>query len=244
MKLLQLFGSLLWKTKAGLRSGSLTDEMRQGIINNFHQHYYDLGGKGGTWTNTRWFGTLVAKCPFDLWVYQEIIHEIRPDLIVETGTATGGSALFMANICDLLQSGRILTVDVAEQPRPKHSRVKYVTDSSISPAFVKQVEEECKHAKTVLVVLDSDHSRSHVLAEMRLFHRFVTTGSYLIVEDSNVAGHPVFPEHGPGPYEAIDDFMRENRDFEIDLDRQKFMVTFNPNGYLKKTGSGGKAGKT
>lgn len=179
-------------------------------------------------------GTIVAKCPFDLWVYQEILHEVRPDLIIEAGTATGGSALFMAGICDLLQNGKIITVDVAEQPRPAHPRVRYVTGSSIAPEFISLVEAEAKQAKKVLVVLDSDHSKSHVLAEMRLLHRFVTVGSYLIVEDSSVNGHPVFPEHGAGPYEAIEEFVKENRQFKIDLEREKFLMSFNPNGYLRR----------
>lgn len=238
MKLLQLLGSLFWQTKAKLRSGSMTEERRRQVIDNFHQLYYDLGAAGRTWTNTRWMGTLVAKCPFDLWVYQEILHELRPDLIIETGTATGGSALFMAALCDLLGRGRIVTVDIAAQERLAHPRVRYVTGSSIGSEFVSIVEAEARQAKTVLVVLDSDHSRAHVLEELRIFQKFVTPGSYMIVEDSNVYGHPVFREHGPGPYEAVAEFLKETRDFEVDLEREKFMVTFNPNGYLRRKSAG------
>ena len=69
---------------------------------------------------------------------------------------------------------------------------------------------------------------------MKLYSKFVTKDSYLIVEDSNINNHPVFPEYGPGPMEAIDEFMLINKDFEIDLFREKFMMTFNPRGYLKK----------
>src|SRR4029453_18505142 len=87
---------------------------------------------------------------------------------------------------------------------------------------------------SVLVVLDSDHTRDHVLAEMRAYHALVTPGSYMIVEDSNVNGHPVWAKHGPGPMEAIEAFMRENSDFAIDKQAEKFLFTFNPNGYLWK----------
>jgi cephalosporin hydroxylase len=87
---------------------------------------------------------------------------------------------------------------------------------------------------TVLVILDSDHSKQHVLNELRLYHSFVTEGSYLIVEDSNINGHPVLPQFGPGPMEALDEFLQENDDFVIDESKHKFLITFNPRGYLKK----------
>jgi cephalosporin hydroxylase len=90
----------------------------------------------------------------------------------------------------------------------------------------------------VLVILDSDHSRDHVLEEMRMYADLVTPDSYLIVEDTNVNGHPVFPEFGPGPMEAVDAFLAERSDFIIDRSREKLLMTFNPGGYLKKAGPG------
>lgn len=85
-----------------------------------------------------------------------------------------------------------------------------------------------------MVILDSDHSREHVSAELRALANLVTPGSYLIVEDTNVNGHPVGLEHGPGPMEALDAFIAERRDFTIDSRREKFLLTFNPRGYLKR----------
>ena len=85
------------------------------------------------------------------------------------------------------------------------------------------------------MILDSDHSRDHVLDELRLYSRFVTPGGYLVVEDTNVNGHPVFPEHGPGPMEAVEEFLAESDEFEIDLAREKFFLTFNPRGFLRKS---------
>jgi cephalosporin hydroxylase len=88
----------------------------------------------------------------------------------------------------------------------------------------------------VLVLLDSDHSARHVLAELRAWHSRVPVGSYVIVEDTNVHGHPVMPSHGPGPMEAVDAFLAENDQFVVDESRQKFFMTFNPRGYLKRVG--------
>jgi cephalosporin hydroxylase len=85
-----------------------------------------------------------------------------------------------------------------------------------------------------MVILDSDHSKQHVLQELHAYAPLVTKGSYLIVEDTNVNGHPVFPEHGPGPMEALDEFLGQNSDFVVDRDREKFYLTMNPQGYLHK----------
>ena len=117
---------------------------------------------------------------------------------------------------------------------PQHRRLTYLTGSSLDAAIVEDVRRRAAGKKSVLVVLDSDHARDHVLAEMRAYHALVTPGSYMIVEDSNVNGHPVWPRHGPGPMEAIQAFMQENGDFVIDKQAEKFLFTFNPSGYLWK----------
>ena len=85
-----------------------------------------------------------------------------------------------------------------------------------------------------LVILDSNHSYNHVLKELRLYHPLVSKGSYIIVEDTNLNGHPVSPDFGPGPMEAVREFVRENRNFKIDLGMEKFVITFNPEGFLKR----------
>jgi cephalosporin hydroxylase len=199
----------------------------------FHLLYY--AGRHETWDKTRWLGTKVQKCPFDLWVYQEIIYEVQPDLIIETGTAEGGSAAFMASICELADHGRVVTIDKhPSERRPDHPRISYVTGSSTDSDVVTRIYHIASSASSVMVVLDSNHSKSHVLTEMRLYSELVTPGSYLIVEDTNLNGRPVKPDFGPGPGEAVDEFLVANGTFEVDRSREKFGMSFNPGGYLRR----------
>jgi cephalosporin hydroxylase len=208
---------------------------RDTVVDGFHRLYYDIGHAGGTWTDTTWFGVPTLKCPSDLWVYQELIHELAPDLIVETGTADGGSGLFLATLCEAKGRGAVVSVDIEARPgRPHHNRLTYVTGSSTDPAVVERLAERASGAQTVLVVLDSDHSHDHVLAELRAYAWLVTPGSYLVVEDTNINGHPVYQHFGPGPMEAVEDFLKENDAFAVDRSREKFLLTFNPAGWLKK----------
>jgi cephalosporin hydroxylase len=202
-----------------------------GVTSAFHRLYYD----SAVWKDTYWLGTRTQKCPLDLWVYQEILRETRPDLIVETGTAHGGSALYLASVCELLGRGEVVTVDISPiEGRPEHDRITYLTGSSTAAGVVAEVERHVAMQERVLVILDSDHSCNHVLDELRTYGPWVSPGSYLIVEDTNVNGHPVLPEHGPGPMEALEEFLAETEDFEIDRAREKFFFTFNPRGYLRK----------
>src|SRR5262249_4097887 len=151
--------------------------------------YYDAHREGGTWCATSWLGVTVWKCPLDLWVYQEIIHEVRPDLIVETGTAFGGSALYLASVCDLVGHGEVVTIDIREDPsRPRHERITYLLGSSTAQAIVERVSLLAA-GKRVLAILDSDHRREHVLEELRAYSPLVGAGSYVVVEDTNVNGH-------------------------------------------------------
>lgn len=208
--------------------------VQSGVTTLFHRMYY--GEPERTWQNTTWLGTKVMKCPLDLWIYQELLFRVRPDVIVETGTFTGGSAHYLASLCDLLGTGRVVTVDIERhsiQPvPPEHPRITYLLGSSTSDEIVAGITEEAKG--TVLVILDSDHSREHVLAELDAYAGLVSPGSYVIVEDTNVNGHPASPRHGPGPMEAVSDFLASHPEFEVDEECEKFFMTFNPRGYLRR----------
>lgn len=213
----------------------MSNRLKNEVSDRFHALFYDSFMFDKTWGESRWLGTHVKKCPFDLWVYQEILYQIQPDLIIECGTYKGGSAYYMASLCDLIGKGKIISIDIIDVPeKPKHPRIEYLSGSTLSEEIICIIEREVKNMQTVIVLLDDDHSKDHVLKELRVYSKFVTKGSYLIVEDSNINSHPVNPEFGPGPYEAIEDFLKENSLFIIDKSREKFYVSFNPNGFLLK----------
>jgi cephalosporin hydroxylase len=137
------------------------------LVDEANRRYYE----SRVWLDTYWLGVPTQKCPQDLWVYQEILVETRPDVIVETGTAAGGSALYLASICDLLDRGEVITIDVlaATDGLPRHPRISYFGGrSSVDPRLVADVRERVagRHA---MVILDSDHSREHVLAELHAY---------------------------------------------------------------------------
>jgi len=180
-------------------------------------------------------GVRVLKCPFDLWTYQEIIFETKPDLIIETGTFNGGSTFYFAHLLDSLGCGQIVSIDIDPQPElPSHPRIRFIKDSSVAPEIVAEMAELALRAERTMVILDSDHSRDHVLAELRAYFALVTPGCYLVVEDGNINGHPVLKQHGPGPTEALQQFLAENKDFDIDLHRERHLFSFNPGGYLRR----------
>jgi cephalosporin hydroxylase len=205
------------------------------VVRDFHLLYYRNAKR--TWENTFWLGKATAKCPFDMWIYQEILFERQPDLIIETGTFFGGSAHFFACMCDMVGKGRVVTIDVQErQPRrrPKHPRLEYRIGSSTSPEVVAGVQQSIADGERVMVILDSDHRKEHVLDELAAYSPFVTPGDYMVVEDTNVNGNPIRPHHGPGPGEAVAEFIASSEDFYVDDTREKYFMTFNPGGYLRR----------
>lgn len=186
------------------------------------------------WTETSWLGAQALKNPLDLWVYQEIIVEQRPELIVETGTYRGGSAFYLASICDLVGVGEVVSIDVEplREDYPAHPRITYLGGrSSVDPDVVAQVRGRAED-KRILVVLDSDHSQAHVEAELAVYAPLVQVGGYVIVEDSNIG--QIRKDLLPGPLQAIEAFLAGTDEFEIDRAREKFLITQNPSGYLRR----------
>lgn len=213
----------------------INSKLEKNIVEQFQKLYYDsrLFGKG--WSNIFWFGIPITKCPLDLWIYQEIIFELKPDIIIECGTSNAGSALFLACICDLINNGKIITIDIEDKKdRPKHKRITYLLGSSTLEETEEKIKSLIKNEDRIMTILDSSHQKEHVLNELKIYSKFVTNGSYIIVEDTCLNGHPIEPDFGPGPMEAIDEFLKENKNFVIDKSREKFYLTFNPNGYLKR----------
>jgi len=209
-------------------------ENRSQAVAAFHRLYYESWD--ATWKDTRWLGVRVAKCPLDLWIYQEILFETRPDLVVECGTAWGGSALFLASTLDAIGAGRVLTIDVGEEPgRPDHARITYLRGPSTDAEVLAQVRSAIGVRDRVMVILDSDHRAAHVREELALYSPLVSPGCYLVVEDTNLNGHPVVDDFGPGPAEAVQEFLAAATQFSADVSREKLLMTFNPGGYLRRT---------
>ena len=195
---------------------------------------HDVFYGSDAWTRATWLGAQALKNPLDLWVYQEILHETRPDVILETGTYRGGSALYLASICDLLGAGDVVSIDIepVRDDYPRHPRITYLSGrSSTDPGVLAEVRARVEGRRT-LVVLDSDHSQAHVEAELEAYAPLVPVGCYVIVEDSNIG--QIRKDLMPGPLQAIEAFLAGNGDFEVDREREKFLITFNPSGYLRR----------
>jgi len=204
------------------------------IISRFHDLYYRRWLAGGDTIDVSWFGHVVRKCPLDLWIYQELLVRNRPDLVIETGTLYGGSALFMATIMDIMDHGRVVTIDKESKPgRPPHPRVSYWTGSSVDEAIVFKARQAVGSGRA-MVVLDSDHSAAHVFREIMCYSPLLQIGDYLVVEDTNVNGHPTYQEYGSGPMEAVEKFLSQTDEFMIDVRCERFLLTMNPRGYLRR----------
>jgi cephalosporin hydroxylase len=187
-----------------------------------------------------WRGWPLVKCPFDLWSYHEIIEQTRPTFIVETGTYAGGSALYLADMLELVGGGHVLSVDITaggEDQLPDDDRITFVRGRSSVDRRVVELAKEKAHGEKVMVVLDSDHSKEHVLKELHLYAPLVSMGAYLIVEDTNPDAYAQLgfdKRDGAGPAKALKEWQPTNRGFMVDERRERFLFSQNPGGYLKR----------
>lgn len=206
--------------------------LRRFAVDLFANIYYDSAPT--TWDNMSWLGVPCQKFPSDLWIYQEIISEKRPDLVIETGTLHGGSALYLATLFDILGHGRVISIDLqVRDDRPQHPRIHYISGfSSTAPEVIRQLEPLLEGSSQRMVILDSDHRKPHVDEELGIYSEYVTPGQYLVVEDSSINGHPLSCQFGPGPFESIMEFVQSDDRFVIDKAKEKLLVTANTNGFL------------
>jgi cephalosporin hydroxylase len=182
-------------------------------------------------------GVRALKNPFDAWIYQEILHEVQPDVVVEIGSNEGGSTLFLAHLLDLIGKGLVVSVDIDRSRfRVSHDRIVTVTGDSSAEATLNQVARLCE-GKRGLVIHDANHNKEPVLRDLHAYERFVAIGSYLIVEDGIVDlfrpgdGLGWFAE---GPLAAVEQFVREKPNFQIDSNRERYVLTYNPKGFLRR----------
>lgn len=183
-----------------------------------------------------WMGLTARKMVLDAWVYQQIIYETKPEIIIEIGNAEGGSTRYLANLLDLMGSGEVIGVDIDHSIfQGHHPRVKLVTGDSLAPETLARVEEIAR-GRRGLVIHDGDHSREHVLADLKAYAGFVQVGGYLIVEDTVIdlfrAGDGLGSVNGP--LGAVEQFVKEDARFRVDPEREYLQLTFNPRGYLKR----------
>lgn len=189
-----------------------------------------------------WYrGWPIVKCPMDLWSYHEIIDQTRPTLIVETGTFQGASALFLADQLELVGGGDVISIDINTGTRlPDDSRIEFIVGrSSVDRRVLEHVKQKASGRKT-MVVLDSDHSKEHVLKELNAYAPLVSMGAYLIVEDTNRDAYRQMYRDGhldddrAGPADALKAWQPTNKGFKVDDRRERFLFSQNPGGYLKR----------
>lgn len=215
---------------------------KQHIVDIFHTYFYAnyLNHPG---PEMRYNGVPIHKHPCDLFNYQQIIFGQQPDFIIECGAFQGGATLYFANLLDLIGKGRVISVDICEREGVwhekvrQHPRVTCLAGSSTDPAIVARVHELVGEGRNNFVILDSLHAKAHVLDELAAYSGLVGLGNYLIVEDSNLNGHPLPPSGltGPGPFEAVEEFLRSRKDFRVDAAMEnRFLFSFAPSGYLVK----------
>ena len=205
--------------------------------------------------NFFWMGVPIIQAPQDLQALQEIIWEVKPDLIIETGVAWGGTSVFFASMlsilegCNAIENGDVIAIDIDIRPHnltriinhPMGKKIKLIQGSSIDSLVIKQVKKLAKNKKRILVCLDSNHTHDHVLAELNAYANLVTIGSYCVVQDTGIedridANGDERPwGKGNNPKTAVWEYLQGNSNFEIDkIIDSKLILTSGPDGFLKR----------
>lgn len=205
--------------------------------------------------NFSWMGRPIIQYPQDMIAMQEIIWAVKPDLIIETGIAHGGSLIFSASMleliaaCDGVEGGEVLGIDIEIRPHnrkaieehPMFKRISMIEGSSIAPDVIAQVREKASGKKRILVCLDSNHTHAHVLAELNAYGPLTSVDSYCVVfdtliEDMQESAYPDRPwGKGDNPKTAAWEWLKTHSEFEIDKSiHQKLLITVAPDGYLKR----------
>ncbi len=233
-------------------------ETRQ-LIRDFTHHYVE--SSEDLPFSARFLGLQIMQNPADMWAIQEIISDVQPDVVIETGTAGGGSALYYATILKSVNpTGHVITIDIEPRVEAAIARIaspdlrarvakvfdesiEVIESNSIDPELAVQLAKRTGD-KRVLVVLDSCHHSQHVLRELEMYSPLVSKGSYIIVQDTVIDQkqewidryaqcHGYEPEAGPG--KAVADFLRQqDTEFEVDSSRERYLLTFCPGGFLER----------
>jgi cephalosporin hydroxylase len=198
--------------------------------------------------NFSWMGRPIIQYPQDMLAMQEIIYALKPDIIIETGIAHGGSLIYYASLLELIGKGKVIgiDIDIREHNRieienhPMYKRIQMIQGSSIDPKIIEHLHSEIKKDDIVMVLLDSNHTHEHVLEELKLYHPLVSKDSYLVVFDTIIEDMPKGMydrpwDVGNNAKTAVIEFLKENTDFEIDHEiDNKLLVSVAPQGYLRR----------
>lgn len=234
------------ETMRRIQAQANNDELKKLAYNFFYETIKSLYSY-----NFNWLGIPIIQYPQDIVALQEIIWQVKPDLIIETGIARGGSLIFSASMLELLGgNGQVLGIDIdirkhnreAIESHPMAKRITMIQGSSVDEKVISQVYDFAKGKQKILVLLDSNHSHNHVLAELKAYVPLVSVGSYCIVYDTVVEDMPADYDwqgrpwgKGNNPKTAVWEFLKENDNFEIDKTFQnKLLITVAPDGYLKR----------
>jgi len=195
----------------------------------------------------KWLGRPIIQFGSNMVMLQELIWEVKPDIFIETGIAHGGSLIYTASLFEMMGNGKVIGIDVeirehnriAIVAHPMYKRISMIEGSSVSGTTIAELEKQLEPDKKVMVMLDSNHSREHVLNEMQLYSKYIPVGSYLIVQDGAQKWVADIPRGkaewiDDNPLNAIDDFLKSNNDFVVDETYTRLGISSSPGGYLKR----------
>jgi cephalosporin hydroxylase len=193
--------------------------------------------KTTNFSGTTWLGHPIWQNPLDAWALQEAISGDGVDLVIECGTNRGGSALYMANLFDLMGRGHVITLDITSLHELSHPRIDFLIGSDVEDDVVDQVRQRVEQLqpKQTMVLLDSDHTGPHVLKQLQKYADFVPVGGYMYVQDGCIDEIPAMRADRPGPLWATRKFVESDSRFVIDAERSnRYLFSHSPSGWLRR----------
>jgi cephalosporin hydroxylase len=221
-----------------------TREKHGELLQQYHEVWYN---SGHTWPYTHFLGVGTMKCPNDLWIYQALMTDHRPQIVIETGTYQGGSALWFAFLMDMLGiDGHVYTIDIDDHRTCDHPRITFLAGDSRDPKLIAAMSEDLSLKRGYgdgkrLICLDADHSAAHVYDELRLYAPMCRVGDWLVVEDTNIGWDG--PEGDRGAQGGVERYLREHPgEFRQDVLCERYLLTMNPGGWLQRVAVQGSDG--
>jgi cephalosporin hydroxylase len=210
--------------------------LRRYVARRFHE---GLVIETKNFSRTTWLGQPIWQNVLDLWTIQEAIAQVKPALLIEIGTNRGGSALFYAQLMDLMGTGAVVTIDIVKLHELDHPRIEFLIGSSLDEDVIHQVEERVRGAEgPVMVILDGDHSQDHVARELEIYAPMVTPGSLLLSQDGVIDDLWMFADSRPGPLPSNRDYLSRHPEFEYDRAlNEQFILTHHPLGWMRRKGA-------